>query len=273
MFHKPVAGLAGIALWLAWAAVAHSQDFHVKTRIQNLRETPQNKKDARPPRPLCSSLFHAGKVYDYNDSGSQVTIFEPAQERFVIVDSATRTSTVVSFEYIDHRLHQAQANRTEMLPSASKEAAGYLAFELNPKFHEKFDKQKKLLVLDSPFLTYQVHCDAAESAELLEKYLNYADWAARLNYVSYRTPYLPAPRLAVDERLRHWGMLPVKVEVQYKFENGPHVQAEHKFTWALDGDNKAAISDWEKMSTARDVKRVAPDELFEQPFKQAKKSR
>ena len=290
MFHKPVSGLAGIALLLACAAVARSQDFHVQTRIYNLRAAPQfNEKRAgekgagknkeRPaltqpaPPQLCESLFHAGKVYDFNDGGGQVTIFEPAQERFVIINSANRTATVVSFEYIEHRLHQARAKRTEIMQNAPNQAAGYPGFELNPKFHENFDKQKKLLVWASPFMKYQVHCDTAASPELLERYLNYTDWAARLNYVSYRTPYLPGPRLAVDERLRHWHVLPVKVEVQYLFENGPHLQAEHKFTWSLDGDNKAAISRWEQLSTARDVRRVDPDEFFEPSIKQAKRGR
>ncbi len=275
MFHKPVSGLAGIAIVLACAVAAHGQDFHVLTRIHDLRAVAlAARKNERPPPPqLCESLFNANKVYDSNDGGGQVTIFEPAQERFVIIDSANRTATVVSFEFIAHRLHQAGAKRTEILQSAPKQAAGYPGFELNPKFQEKFDSQKKLLSLDSPFMKYQLKCDTAASSELLEKYLNYADWAARLNYVSYRTPYLPGPRLAVDDRLRHRGVLPVHVEVQYLFENGPHLQAEHKFTWSLDGANKTAISHWEKMSTARDVKWVDPEEFFEPSIKQAKRGR
>ena len=276
MFHKPVSGLAGIALLLVCAVVARSQDFHVSTRIYDLRPAPQpGKQDPRPPMLMqhCESLFHAGKFYDYNDAGSEVTIFEPAQERFVVIDSAKRKATVVSFTYIDQRLHQARTRRAEVLQNASKIATGYRDFELHPKFDEGFDKQRQLLSLDSPFVAYQVKCAPADSPELLEAYLNYADWAARLNYVSYRTSILPDARLAVNERLRHWGMLPVKVTLQYKLENGPQMRAEHKFTWALDGDNHKTISHWDKMSTARDVKRVSPDEFFEQPIKEAKNRR
>ncbi len=222
-----------------------------------------------PPPQHCESLFHAGKVYDYNDGGNQVTIFEPAQQRFMIIDSAKRMATFVSFEYIDHRLHQAHARRAEERQNAPKVHAAYLDFELHPKFQEKIDKNGQLLTLDCPFLTYQVKCSPAPSPELLEAYLNYTDWAARLNYVAYRTSSLPDPRLAVNERLREKGMLPVKVELKYKIEDGPHIQAEHKFIWALDGDNRKTISHWDKMSTARDLKRLAPDEFFEQPIKQA----
>src|SRR4029077_10950788 len=68
MFHKPVSGLAGIALVLVCAAVAHCQDFHVSTRIYDLRNAPPaGNKNQPPPPQLCESLFHAGKVYDFND--------------------------------------------------------------------------------------------------------------------------------------------------------------------------------------------------------------
>lgn len=275
MFHKPVSGLAGIALLLACAAVAESQDFHVSTRLYDLQAAPQaGKKDSRPTlRQHCESLFHAGRVYDYNDGSSQVTIFEPAQERFLIIDSSNRTATVVSFRYIEQRLHQARARRGEELQKAPKEAAGYAGFELHPKFQEKFDKQGQLLTLDSPFVRYELKCLPAESPELLKAYLNYADWAKRLDYVSYRTPTLPDPRLAVNERLRQKGLLPVNVELQVKLENGPHMRAEHTFTWALNGDNRKTISHWDKMATAKDVTHVGPDEFFEKPFKEAKNRR
>ena len=107
MFHKPVSGLAGIALLLACAAVAESQDFHVSTRLYDLQAAPQaGKKDSRPPlRQHCESLFHAGKVYDYNDGSSQITIFEPPA---TLHDHRLgKTAIFVSFT---HRpsLHQAQ---------------------------------------------------------------------------------------------------------------------------------------------------------------------
>lgn len=274
MFHKPVSGLAGIALVLGCAAVAQSQDFHVSTRIENLQAVSETgKKGSRPPPTYCESLFHAGKVYDYNGEGSEVTIFEPAQERFMIIDSARRTATSVSFDYINHRLHQARMIRDKELPRASKETAGYLEFELHPKFKEKFDNQRQLLSLDGPFVAYELKCAAAESPELLNLYLNYADWAARLNYVSYRTSSLPNPRLAVNERLRQRGLLPVNVEFQVKVENGTHMRVEHRFNWKLDDDNRKFMLHWDKMSTARDVKHLSPDEFFRPPIKQARNRR
>ncbi len=162
------------------------------------------------------------------------------------------------FDYIDQRLHQARARREEELTKASQEAAGFLDFELHPKFKETFDKERSLLVLDSPFVTYTVKCSPAPSPQLFEAYLNYADWAARLNYVAYRTSSLPDPRLEVNERLRKKAFLPVNVELQVNLENGTHMQAEHKFIWSLDKDNRTAVSHWDKMSTAGDVKVVAP---------------
>ena len=79
--------------------------------------------------------------------------------------------------------------------------------------------------------------------------------------------------LEVNARLRHRGLLPVSVTLQSRLENGPHMRADHKFIWELDGNNKKTILHWEKMSTARDVKQVGPDEFFEQPIKQARNRR
>ena len=275
MFHKPVSGLAGIALLLV-CAVARSQDFHVSTRINDLNAPPQITATGsrRPPPPaLCVSLFHAGKVYDYSDRGSEVSIFEPAQERFLIFNSANRTATVVSFDYINRRLHQAHTRRAEELRRASAAKAEYLAFELHPKFEEEFDAAKKYLKMDSPFFTYQVRCAAADSPELVKKYLDYADWAARLNYASYRQSNLPDARLAVNNRLREIGMLPVQVELKVKVESGPHMKVDHKFTWNLDNDNHQTISYWEEMSTARNVKHLTPDDFFDASSKQANNRR
>ena len=127
--------------------------------------------------------------------------------------------------------------------------------------------------VDGLFVTYQVTCADDVSPELIKAYLNYADWAARLNYVSYRTSSLPDPRLAVNKCLLRRGLLPVNVELQVKLDNGPHMRVEHKFTWKLEGDNKSSILHWDKMSTARDMKILSPDEFFGTPIKQAKNHR
>src|SRR5262245_9932777 len=147
MFHKPVSGLAGIALFFCCAAVAQAQDFRVYTRIFDARVLEGGKGKEAAPQLLgrSTSLFHAGKVYDYLDSGHQMTIFEPAHERFVIVDDPRRQMTMISFEEIENVLYQAVKSAEKKIADlygedapAAKKQADLLKFYLAPRFKEKY---------------------------------------------------------------------------------------------------------------------------------------
>jgi len=271
MFHKPVSGLAGIVLLLACAA-APAQDFHVSTQIFDLSGAgPAGKEPHRPKLVgFCESVFHAKKVYDYDDGSGQMTIFEPAHEQFVFIDGGRRIKTVVSFQYVEDRLFQIRKKAQAFLaaPAAAKApraAIGLLQFQLNPKFQESYDEKRNVLHMTSPFLSYEVKCASDATPAHIEAYLNYADWAARLKCVTQSQSMLPEPRLAVNEALRRRQLLPIKVTLQTDQQNGLNVQAEHKFSWTLDGDNMAVIHHWDKQLEARDMKRVAPPQFFDQP--------
>lgn len=269
MFHKPVAGLAGIVLLLACAGGAPAQDFRVYTRIFDARPGVESsqKKDSQP-KARSTSLFHAGKVYDCLDTPNQVTIFQPAHERFVVVDGPRRLATLIPFEYIENRLYQsrksAEKKLTELQARASPQAAqlvGRIQFQLVPAFREKY--AEPVLTLSSPFLTYQVKCAANDSRELIDAYLNYTDWAARLNYLVNQQALLPAPRLALDDALRRRQLLPVEVTFHSDQKNGLHLRAEHRFDWNLDSHDLKVIHHWETLLQGRDLKQVSPEVFFE----------
>jgi hypothetical protein len=268
MFHKPVSGLAGIVLLLVCAA-APGQDFHVSTRIFDLHGAGR---PARTPHPVgfCNSVFHAKKVYDYTDASPEMTIFEPAHEQFVFVDGSRRLMTTVSFQFIEDRLYQIRDKSQKYLAAnppraGARDAAAYLEFQLTPRFQESYDEEHHLLRMTSPFLTYEVECASSAAPAHVETYLNYADWAARLKCVTQAQSLLPEPRLAVNAALRRRRLLPIKVTLQSDQQNGLNVQAVHKFSWDLDGDNMAVIHHGEKQREARDMKRVPPEQFFAQP--------
>jgi hypothetical protein len=272
MFQKPVSGLAGIALLLFCAAAAPAQDFRVYTQIFDLRARDEAGKRGKPtPHPgRSTSLFHAGKVYDYLDAGRQTLIFEPAHERFLIMSGSNRDVTVVPFEFIENRLFRAGKATEEKISQLRKEGtpqatqqADLLQFYLTPKFKENFDPRKHLLTLSSPFLSYEIECSEHESAELVQIYLNYADWAQRMNYLVNPRAMPPAPRLALNEVLRRRKMLPVKVTLRASHRDGLHLCAEHRFRWELDATDRGTITDWEKRMNAGDVKDVSPEQFFE----------
>jgi hypothetical protein len=136
---------------------------------------------------------------------------------------------------------------------------------LNPKFQESYDEKSHVLRMTSPFLTYEIKCATDATPAHIEAYLAYTDWAARLKCVTQPQSMLPEPRLAVNEALRRRQLLPIKVTLQTDQQNGLNVQAEHKFSWTLDGDNMKVIRDCDKQRDARDMKSVSPEQFFEQP--------
>ncbi len=273
MFHKPVSGLAGIALLLYCAAVAPAQDFRVYTKIYDAREqAPAGKGKSAASSKLIgrsTSLFHAGKVYDYVDNGGQMTIFEPAHERFVIIDESRRQVVVVPFAYIENRLFRASRKTEQKIVelrgegTARAKTLDLLQFQLTPKFKEKYDAKKQLLTMSSPFLSYEVDCDDHISAELVQAYLNYADWAQRLNYLLNGRASPPGPRLELDAALRGRNFLPTKVTLHTSERDGLHLRAEHQFHWNLDSADLKLITHGEKLSTAGDMKEVSPEDAFE----------
>jgi hypothetical protein len=274
MFHKPVSGLAGIALFLCCAALAPAQDFRVYTRIFDARVPASTEAKETPPQLLgrSTSLFHAGKVYDYLDSGHQMTIFEPAHERFVIVDDPRRQMTVITFEEIENVLYQAGKSAEKKIAElrgegtvAEKKQAELLEFYIAPRFKEKFDSKKQALKMTSPFLSYEIRCATHNSAESIQAYLNYTDWAQRLNYLVNPRAMLPGPRLAVNEVLRRRELLPVVVTLHTRQRDGLHLRAEHRFDWVLDATDRKMITHWEKLMTGGEVKEVPFTQFFEPP--------
>jgi hypothetical protein len=274
MLHKPVSGLAGIALFLCCAAIAPAQDFRVYTRIFDARVPEGEKGKEAAPQLLgrSTSLFHAGKVYDYLDSGHQMTIFEPAHERFVIVDDPRRQMTTITFEEIENLLYQAGKSAEKKIADlyaedapAARKQADLLKFYIAPRFKEKYDSSKRVLKMTSAFLSYEVKCETYDSPESIQAYLNYADWAQRLNYLVNTRAMPPGPRRTVNEALRRREVLPVIVTLHTTHRDGLHLRADHQFNWVLDSTDRKMITHWEKLMTAGDLKEVPFTQFFEAP--------
>src|SRR5260370_36507948 len=111
-----------------------------------------------------------------------MTIFEPAQERFVVVDDSRKLVTVISFEHIENRLFQAVKKTEQHIAELEQQhtekamrLAALLRFQLNPVFKSTDDEKQILIKLSSPFLSYEVKCNKHDSEKVIIDYLDYAD--------------------------------------------------------------------------------------------------
>jgi hypothetical protein len=241
---------------------AQAQEFRVYTRIYDVRGT--SDAGSRAPVGRSTALFHAGKVYDCVDTGNQMTIYEPALERFVMIDGSRRVAAVVRLDAIETLLHQAAKKGEEQLETLRGSSrrddiqlANHLEFQLAPRFEVAFDEAKQILRLNGRAMSYSVRCAAADPADLVDKYLDYADWAARLNYVMNPAAQLPLGRLQLNEALRSRQRIPTEVTLKTHQPGGLHLTAEHRFDWKIDASDREIIRHWEKLLHDNGVKRVS----------------
>ncbi|WP_166821574.1 hypothetical protein [Thalassoroseus pseudoceratinae] len=244
----------------------YGQDFRIYTRVYN-EASPNQTRASVLGRSL--SLFHAGKVYDYieNGSESEVIIYEPSQERFVVLNTSRNLATTIHFDEVAHKMHlarQVTENRITELetqqPPASPDVLDQLRFPLEANLVEHFDAEQNLLTLSSPHLTYSARCVEIENQEVVDFYLEYADQIAQLNYILHPNALYPKPRLELNRHLRRLVRLPVEVRLRSSIGVETQLRAEHQVHWKLDAGDRSLIHEWESTLKSELTKNVPLNE-------------
>lgn len=216
----------GLALWLSAAAGLGAADFRIENRVYVNDE----------PEPISESttLFRGGRVFDFlGGPEAEVAVFDPANERFVLLEPKHRVKTEIKTSYID-----------AWVAALRKKAIGhdneFVRFLADPKFDRQFDQATSRLTMSSPVMTYYVDTAPAESEKAAREYAQFADAYARLNSLTNSTPLPPFPRLAVNAALGDRKELPKRVErVTERIGLGPlpdkkvTMRSEHKIAWQL----------------------------------------
>jgi hypothetical protein len=248
-----------IVLSASISGVAAAQDLRVYTTVRNLT-------DKRPNPPVLAeslTLFHGGRVYDYMENVGEVVIFEPLESKFTIL-GPDYIGTTVTFSEIQQFLNKSRSEAQRVLdemPSdaASRRLAAALRAQFSPKFKEQVRAESIKLTGES--LIYDITTAPAPKNVAWEKYLDYADWAARLNFVLHPKSLYPDPRLEANNSLRKAQRLPVIVELAGRLDDREmHLRAEHRYGWELQSIDRQFIDQWNTRRDAKDVKWVAMHE-------------
>ncbi len=263
MFRSALLGLLALLTGLHWPAPASAQQFRVYTQVKRITVDEQDN-EHRELMARSVSLFYAGKVYDWIPVVGEVTIFEPAQERFIVIGTRQMLVTFVPFDEIMRRLDQARdetkSYALQLRERSQREAtqiAEPLLFQLSPQFQKQFEPATKQLVLSSPRFTYSVECQSSDIPESADAYLNYADWGARLNHVLHPQSLYPEPRLQLNQALRVHHQIPSKVQLRVAFDKPLHLLAEHRSDWELLSDDRQSINHWELLLKNENLKEVS----------------
>ena len=232
---------------------AQAQELRIATRV---RQLPGTSNPGDKPRLVASSLtlFHHGKVYDYIDSAGEVIVFEPRQNRFTILNESRSLSADVNFDEVKKLLKVSKKETTEyvrqqraLLTRSARETADALAFQLEPEFKQRFDKEKELLTLSSPAMRYEVTCGTHRDAKTREAILNWMDWMARLNHVLHPHAMRPDARILLNKALGEHERIPLKVELHARMVSELDLEAEHQISWELIPYDRSLITRWENM--------------------------
>ena len=266
--HRPLA--LPLALIAIFPAPASAQEFGVYTRVFNVAGAASKTTPEVIVRSL--TLFRSGAVYDTIHSAGEVTIFEPSRRRFVIVNGPRRLTTELSFEEIDKSLKKAELATREYIAQLRRKgdarslaAAAPLLAQLDPGFSEQFDAPSATLLLPGRGFRYRVNCTRTPSSANIDRlafnaargrYLEYADWTAKLHFLLHPRALFPAPRIALNQALKTRKLLPLTVELRDNSSGGFHLRAEHQYHWTLTTRDRDDIQHWESLLAGKRLRRV-----------------
>jgi len=237
-----------------------AQGLRISTHVYDLEKTV-------PAEQMLSSsltLCHNGRIYDYVDAADEVVIFDPVARRFTILNNTRGLSTTLTFEEIRHKMDLVEPRTTAYIRelqarggASAARMADSISFQLHPKFEQSFDPMKESLVLSMPSMTYRVETRKWKEADQVERYLEYADWTARLNFIMHPGSLLPNPRIALNEALRQLrDRMPISVELDLRPGETLHLKASHQLTGSLSDDDHRRIAKWDNDLKSKGIRTV-----------------
>jgi hypothetical protein len=182
-------GLLLMALLLGGFQENLALDFRIENRVFAEGKT--------EPQSRSLTLFHDGMVYDFMSDPAEVTVFDKATGRFVLLNMAKQEQTELSLADLD-------AFMEKLKQLANKQKDPLSKFFASPKFEERFDPANGELSLSSPWVTYHVITEATKNSAISDQYRQFSDWYARLNAMLNVGSRPPLARLQVNDALaRH----------------------------------------------------------------------
>lgn len=240
------------------ASPAMAEDLRIHTKVYDVA------KDTTKPVAQSLTVFHKGRVYDYIGSLNEVIVYEPKEDRFVVLNTSANIRVILTTADIEKLMQKVHTVVEEQIAElrkrgdlASNATANMLAFQMKPKFRSSYDASKKRLSLQSGFVKYEAKMVAVESRKTAAAYRKYADWIGRLNYVLYPRVLLPAARRELNAKIAERGMLPLEVTLTLDTRPAVHVRAEHRIGRKLDAKDRTHIRNWNAMLTSRSVRELS----------------
>jgi len=232
-----------VGLVAAPSSVAVATDFRIVSEVYFDKDVVSTNR----------TLFRAGVVYDYLKAPGLTTVFDPARQRFILLDPATKLRCEVDTVQV------AQFNNA-LRTRADQNADPLLRFMAQPNFAIEENQPPGTLKLTSPLITYQLKTMRVEDAEALRQYIEFCDWYAQLNTMVNPGSPPPFARMKVNQELRKRQEMPLEVEltISVRQPRGGNRQvalrSRHQIAWRLLGEDSVLIDQTaEEMAIFKEV--------------------
>ena len=218
-----VAAFSAVAMF---PAVAQPDDFCIQSKVT--LPTKQTVESA--------TIFRAGRVYDFLAEPAEITIYDPPNRRFVVLDPERKVKVEIMTDEID-------AFALKVKAQAISRNVPLLSFLANPVFAESYDEATGELALTSEWLDYRVKTAAPKYADMARQYVEFTNWQTKLNTLMNPGSFPPFPRLALNTSLEKRERIPVEVELT-KYAHHPSrkpisLRADHRLqSRLLESDQK-----------------------------------
>jgi hypothetical protein len=215
--------LVAVGLSMLIAGFAAAEGFRVDSQVFIGKET--------APHSTNVTLFQAAHVYDFLDQPRQITIYDLARGRVVLVNPDRKVKAEVSQQMLEafcDNLRRAESHTTDAV----------LRFALDPRFEEQSEESYGERVFSSKHVIYRIKPLAGTSAGTVSAYGRFSDASARLNAFVNRGSLPPFPRLVVNQSLAKSGHLPAEVlltvsPVRLGVGRTVVLKSKHEYRWRL----------------------------------------
>lgn len=227
-----------LAASLPWPTGAAADDFRVESKLYfHEKKSSDDKADVE-----STTLFAAGRAYDFMPEHGETTIFDPVNNEFTVLDPERRTWTRIKTDEITNEIKKLRV-------AAMQHQDPLVRFLGSPKFEEKVDAETGEIVLSGKAATYTVQTEVPKPAFAAAQYADYADWQAQLNALLNPKPMPPFARLELDRVLKQQGKVPTAVELllMHKDRRGKlatmKLRSEHVFRWHVSQEDRRNIEE------------------------------
>lgn len=243
--------LLALTLAMSFSRLSSAQEFVVYTTVEQAS-------DGKAFGPILSrshTIVHAGKSYDYMEQIGEVVIWNPNAHKFTILHEG-RIGTKVAFDELKQYVNVGQQEtesyaREISLRPDGRDAAEALMFQLVPAFETTVSESG--LQLNSPHWTYTVETVTPTASDYSSLYADYADAAARLNFVLHPESFFPAVRESLNNQLRRHGRVPTSVTLSADIGDHIELVAQHQFRWTLGDIDRRQIRKFDRLAESEDV--------------------